>query len=155
MTTAAHILKIERRLSASIEKVFDAFADISQFAQWFGPDPSVNLEVFEYQFKRDGRYRLGFKGNGGTMDVVAGIYLAITPPTQIVFTWQWEPPHTYATQDTLVTINLAANGNETILTLTHEKLPDADAKAHHNEGWSGAFDQLETWLATPCKVTGA
>ncbi len=155
MTTADHTLRIERHLSASIEKVFAAFADVSKFAQWFGPNPDVNIEVFEYQFEKDGRYRIGFKGGSGTTDVVAGIYVLITAPTKIVFTWQWEPPHTYAEYDTLVTIDLAASGNETVLTLTHEQLPDADAKTNHNEGWSGAFDQLETWLATPCKVSGA
>ena len=146
MTALDHTLRIERNLSAPIEKVFDAFADVSKFAQWFGPNPNVNLEVFEYLFQKDGRYRIGFKGEGGTADVVAGIYVAITPPKQIVFTWQWEEPNQYAGLDTLVTIDLDALPDGTLLTLTHEKLPSTEAKENHNLGWTGALDSLEAHL---------
>ncbi len=147
MTIADHTLTIERHLSAPIDSVFDAFANVSKFAQWFGPSPDVNVEIFEYLFEKDGRYRIGFKGSGDTADVAAGFYVSITPPTQIVFTWQWEPPHVYAGHDTLVTIDLAPTSNGTKLKLTHEKLPSTEAKENHNQGWSGAFDQLEPWLA--------
>ena len=155
MTTADHTLKIERHFAAPIETVFDAFADVSKFAQWFGPNPNVNVEVFEYLFEKDGRYRIGFKGEGGTAHVVAGMYLAITPPTQIIFTWQWEKPHQYEGLDTLVTIDFAPRSDGTALTLVHEKLPSMEAKENHNQGWTGSFDQLETWLDAPAKAMGA
>ncbi len=147
MNTAEQTLIIERTYQASIDRVFDAFADVEKFAQWFSPNPNVNLEVFEYDFRQGGAYRICFHGTSGSKDIVGGTYLTITSPTQIVFTWEWEAPHTYEGHQTLVTIDLADQGGETHLTLTHEKLPSTEAKTNHNQGWTGALDQLEPWLA--------
>ena len=147
MSTAEETLVIERTYEAPIDRVFSAFADVEKFAQWFSPNPNVNLEVFEYDFRPDGRYRICFHGSSGSKDIVGGTYVTITPPTRIVFTWEWEAPHTYEGHNTLVTIGLAGQNGETHLTLTHEKLPSTEAKTNHNQGWTGALDQLAPWLA--------
>ena len=147
MNTAEQTLTVERTYEAPIKRVFDAFADVEKFAQWFSPNPNVNLEIFDYDFRSGGRYRICFHGASGSKDIVGGEYVSITPPTQIVFTWQWEAPHTYEGHDTLVTIDLVDKGGSTLLTLTHEKLPNTEAKVNHSQGWTGALDQLAPWLA--------
>ncbi len=147
MAEAQHTLVVERHLEAPIAKVFDAFADVAKFAQWFGPSPRVPLEIFDYEFEPGGRYRICFHGESGSKDIVGGTYVSITAPTQIVFTWQWEAPHTYEGLQTLVTVDLTEKDGTTHLVLTHEKLPSTEAKANHDMGWSGALDQLGPWLA--------
>lgn len=147
MTEAEHILVVKRSYKASVTRLFDAFADVEKFAQWFAPNPRVKLELYEYDFRSGGSYRIGFTEPGGGTATVGGTYVAIENPNKIVFTWEWQGPHTYAGQNTLVTIDMTQNGEQTDLVLTHEKLPSTEAKANHNEGWSGALNTLGTWVS--------
>ena len=65
----------------------------------------------------------------------SGRFLEITRPRRIVFTWT--SPH--AGQDTRVTLDFAAAGERTLLTLTHERLPEAMVEAHRG-GWTSHFE---------------
>ncbi len=57
-------------------------------------------------------------------------------------TWAWDHGD-MAGMETLVTIEFAAAGAETDLTLTHEKLPSRNAVDMHNQGWTSSFKCLE------------
>jgi Activator of Hsp90 ATPase homolog 1-like protein len=50
--------------------------------------------------------------------------------------------------ETLVTIELRRAGNETELTLTHEGLPDDEARTRH-EGWRSILEKLATIVGEP------
>lgn len=50
-------------------------------------------------------------------------------------------------RESLVTVALKADGNGTVLTLTHEQFLDEAARDAHRTGWMGALDKLERYLA--------
>jgi len=48
---------------------------------------------------------------------------------------------------TRVTIELREiSDNETELTLTHAGIAEAEARAHHDEGWNGSLDKMPAIL---------
>jgi uncharacterized protein YndB with AHSA1/START domain len=46
-----------------------------------------------------------------------------------------------------VTVAFEAKGNETELTLTHERFASAEQRDRHSEGWTGCLARLEEALA--------
>ena len=83
-------------------------------------------------------------GSPGTC-AAEGVYQEIVPPTRIVLTWCWtdgppEEPRDGITS--LVTFELASDGDGTILTLTHEGLPNQAQADSHEAGWREALERL-------------
>lgn len=68
---------------------------------------------------------------------------SIRPPERISFTWV---SHN-AVDGSLVTIELRDRGEETELTLTHERLPSAESAARHESGWTSILENLADRLA--------
>jgi uncharacterized protein YndB with AHSA1/START domain len=76
-----------------------------------------------------------------TMDhgpVMVGTYLELVPHTRIVFSFGWEtadgvPP--VAPGTTTVEIALVADADDTVLSLRHHGLPEAEIDEHRS-GWS-------------------
>jgi uncharacterized protein YndB with AHSA1/START domain len=64
-----------------------------------------------------------------------GEFVEVDRPRRIVFTWGWEmtlfktPP-----QSTLVEVSLTPDGEDTVVRLTHRRLPPATI-ALHSAGW--------------------
>ena len=46
-----------------------------------------------------------------------------------------------------VTVALRAEGDITLLTLTHDKFFNEDARDGHKRGWTGTLDKLERYFA--------
>ena len=76
----------------------------------------------------------------GKRHVVGGVYRELQPPRLLSFTWKWEDNPTMP--DTLVTIELAAEGRGTALVLTHTKLTDEKLRADHRHGWTSCLERL-------------
>jgi len=72
-----------------------------------------------------------------------GEYRELHRPERLPFTWICE--HTLD-RETLVTVALRAVGEETELTLTHERLPDDEARRKHERGWTGIVEKLAAHL---------
>jgi uncharacterized protein YndB with AHSA1/START domain len=72
-----------------------------------------------------------------------GIYQEVVPEKTLVFTW--DLPGT-PERESLVTFRLEPFDGGTELTLTHEHLPDEEARASQEEGWSGLLDKLPVFL---------
>lgn len=145
MSAASPGVEVRRLLSASPQKVFAAFAESGLVAQWLRPSADVRLTVLEFHFHPGGAYRFAYDWDGQRM-VVGGIFRAIEAPSRIVFSWLIEPPDEHAGIDSEVTVELAARGTATELTIRHAKLERADADLRHEQGWRGALDLLEIRL---------
>ena len=72
-----------------------------------------------------------------------GEYVEVTPRSRVVFTWGWDgaPADGVPPGSSRVEVDLEADGDATILTLTHTGLPEA-AVGEHSGGW-------DSFLARP------
>ena len=140
-------VQVIRHFSASREAVFAALTKPEALMQWFGPD-GADAQVADVDLRPGGRYRFEIRGSEGGIHSVGGEYIDIDPPDRLVFTWMWEQAENdNGGQDSLVTIELAARAGGTELTLTHEKIRDAELRERHSGGWNSSFDCLERYLA--------
>jgi len=142
-----------RRIRARPQIVFDAVTTAEGIAHWWGPDAGPVL-VAESDPRVGGRYRVRFlRMLDSTEYESSGEFLEIVPPERVVMSWRWKggvpDPGESRVEITLKTV---PEGTE--LTFVHSQLRDEEASRSHEEGWSGALDKLEAYLAAGTKVVG-
>jgi len=135
-------LSLKRRFNATPEKVYAAWTDPAQIAQWFGPS---QIEYVEAQAdpREGGRYRIYMREKDGDEHDVSGVYRKVVPNQELVFTWAWKST---PERESLVTILITPDGDGTLLTLTHERFFDEVARDNHNKGWAACLDALEDFF---------
>ena len=136
-------LTLKRRLNATPEKVYDAWTNPAKIAGWFGPD-GTEVERTEADVRINGRYCFMLRDSDCDEHEVSGVYREVIPNEKLVFTWAWKGT---PEQVSLVTVLFKRDGDGTILTLTHEQLPNDATRDHHREGWTGSLDKLEKLYA--------
>lgn len=139
--------EVRRRLAASPERVFAAFASAEVVAQWLTPSPDVKLTVLELDFREGGHYRFAYDTPEGQRMLVGGVYRSIEAPSRLVFSWLIDPPDIHAGIESQVTVSIASSAEGSDLRILHERFDRADANARHSEGWAGAVEQLQRLLA--------
>ena len=90
-----------------------------------------------------GRFSVVFRLLNGDEHNPTGIYQEVVPEKTLVFTW--DLPGT-PERESLVTFRLEPFDGGTVLTLTHEHLPDEEARTSYEEGWNGLLDKLPVFL---------
>lgn len=148
-------LQLTRVFDAPRELVFRAWTDEKQFAQWFGAAAcgGAALRKVKADARVGGKYRLQVQKPDGEFFTSVGVYREVKPPEKLVFTWQFEkdgsgddfeevePP------EMLVTVEFKARGQQTELTLTHEKFASVESRDRHNDGWNRCLDSLGKFVA--------
>lgn len=89
-----------------------------------------------------GRFRFVVGGASGEY-VISGEYLVVRPPTRLAFTWT--SPTTRG-QPTIVSLELEPRGGETLLVLTHSKLPDEEVAGLLSAGHERSQARLAAFL---------
>lgn len=130
-------LTLVRRFRAAPEKVYDAWTRPAALARWMGP-PDVTAVHAEADVRVGGQYRIRMQVPGDE-HVVSGVYRAVEPARRLVFTWAWAST---PERESLVTVDLAADGAETVMTFTHAQFFDTPARDRHAAGWTHAFHNL-------------
>lgn len=119
------------RIAAVPETVFPFFTDPERLVRWMGKTATLDP-------RPGGAFRVDY----GKGDVAAGTYREVDPPRRLVLTWGWEaagdpvPPGA-----STVEIDLAPDGDGTLLTLRHSGLP-VESRAGHAEGWDHFLERL-------------
>ena len=134
-------LVIDRVFNAPPDRVFAAWTDTAQLAQWYGPE-GMTCEVLENDVTPGGRYSVVMRSEEGEYHL-SGAYEEIEPPHKLVMTWKWKT----GDETTRVTIELRPEGDGTHLRLTHAGFAEQEQAASHNEGWSSSLNELERYLA--------
>ena len=143
-------LQLTRVFDAPRELVFNAWTDANQFQQWFGAAAceGSSLQSVKADARVGGKYRLQVRRADGEYFTTVGVYREVKPPERLVFTWQFEkdgsggefgevePP------EMLVTLEFKARGQQTELTLTHERFASVESRDRHEEGWIGCLNEL-------------
>ena len=144
MTDATRpVVRIVRRLSASPGEVFDAWIDTDSLKQWMCPG-TTRVSAVEVDPRVGGRFRIVMSGERGDVEHT-GEYRELRRPERLVFTWVSRMTHG---SETLVTVELRPVDEDTELTLTHEGLPDDEARDNHRHGWGSIAEKLASSLAT-------
>lgn len=128
---------ITRRFAAAPAQVWHAFTDPGALASWFWPhlDNVVQLDP-----RPGGRYRITA---AKAQLAIVGEYLVVQPPTRLVFTWQWDG----ADEVSRVSITLTADGDDTVLSLVHDRHASDTSRDNHAAGWRDCLDRLPHALA--------
>jgi len=140
--SAPDSLTLTRRFKAPRERVFAAFTTIEAIGLWLGPE-SCGVTGGRMDFQVGGTYLYQMKTPHGDMEL-RGTYREISPPSRLVFTWQWVEDDAPLTT---VTVDLTEVGEDTELTLTQTGFTSAESAGNHAHGWSGSFDRLDNFLA--------
>lgn len=130
-------LEVERRISASPRRVYDAWLDPAMLARWMSP---VGHAIATVDPRPGGRFRIVMVGEGRSIEHV-GRFVELDPGRRVVLTWA----SSYTGGETLVTVELRADGDGTALRLRHERLP-ADQLEPHRGGWGRILDRLAAAL---------
>jgi uncharacterized protein YndB with AHSA1/START domain len=140
--------EVRRRLRASPEDVFAAFADPALVSRWLRPSPDIRLEVLQMDFREGGAWRFAYHVPGGPVVTIGGRYQIIEPPTRLVYSWVIEPPDEHAglQSEVAVTITTVAGGAE--LHIRHSRLTLPGSLERHAQGWRGALDLLAELLVS-------
>jgi uncharacterized protein YndB with AHSA1/START domain len=123
---------VERRMKARPEKIYSYLIESSAWALWQG-------ESCEIDARPGGIFRMVMP-DGTT---ARGQFVELVPNETVVFTWGWVDNPGVPPGSSVVTINLAQQGDETLVTLEHRDLPDP-AVPPHTEGWVYYLDRLAT-----------
>lgn len=134
-------LTVSKRYKATPAEIFAAWTDAESLKEWMCPEGGVVAHAAA-DVRVGGAYRIDMQF-GNVVFTHTGVYREITPPKKLVFTWiSGNTQH----QETLVTVELTARGEQTELVLTHERFPNAESAQNHTQGWQGVFAQLEKFL---------
>ena len=137
---SAPTLTVRRTFMAARERVFRAWTEAGAIEQWFRP-MGVGVTVRELDVRVGGSFRFELDGDGGAME---GIYLEVVRPERLVFTWVSEGTRH---EETLVTVEFVAQGDETEVVLTHARLRSDEMLDLHRAGWQAALDELAVVLS--------
>jgi uncharacterized protein YndB with AHSA1/START domain len=142
-TTTKPSLTLKRRLKATPAKVFAAWTDPEKVKGWMGPGEAKVLQV-ESDPRVGGRYRWLMQSPNGEQHDVSGVYREVVQNEKLVFTWAWKST---PDRESLVTVLIKPDGDGSLLTLTHEQFFDEEARNRHQQGWTGALDKMEKFVA--------
>ena len=125
----AEAVVIERTFNAPVARVWKALTDVEEMRQWYFELKEFKPEVgFEFEFS--------VEHEGMTYHHLCKV-TEVIPQKKIAYTWRYKGHE----GDSLVTIELFADGDKTRLKLTHEGLetfPKTAAFARENfeKGWT-------------------
>ena len=131
-------LEVRRTVAAPAERVFQAWTRPEEVKKWAAPG-AMTVPVAEIDLRVGGRFRIEMQRPTGERHVALGEYREVVPPRRLVYTWGWEDS---SVTDSLVTVEFTERGKSTEVLLRHERLPDADSRARHAEGWNGCLDKF-------------
>jgi uncharacterized protein YndB with AHSA1/START domain len=137
-------LVLERRIAAPLSLVYEMLVDPAELRQWLGPRDFV-VTMLEADVRVGGTLQFRMRKNDGGDYGADGVYRELVPNERVVFTWRWnEAPagQPLDRSETLVTLEVRTEGDVTILTLTHSRLPDEASAESHGSGWNDGLDKL-------------
>lgn len=136
MSAQVERITVTRRIRAAPERVYGFFTDPALWARWQGSSATIDAQPGGVL-----RVVMGAGGSG----VAEGRFLELDPFERIVFTWGWarSPLSALPPGSTVVTVHLRPDGDGTLVTLTHDSLPEGERDLHE-AGWSLYLGRLVT-----------
>jgi uncharacterized protein YndB with AHSA1/START domain len=136
--TDEYSLTVSRAIAAPAEQLFDAWLDAESLGTWLRPSGILETRA-ETDPHVGGEFRIVMVREASSV-VHVGTYLEIDRPHRLAFTWS--SPKT-AFRDTIVTVTFEPSSDNSTLVQIHQVgLPDEDARASHQGGWTDILHEL-------------
>jgi uncharacterized protein YndB with AHSA1/START domain len=145
---------ITRVFNAPRASVFQAWTDPLYLAQWWGPRGFTNPRC-ELDVRAGGIMRIDMHAPDGTIYPMAGIYLEITEPEQIVFTSGALDDRGKQLFEFLHTVTFAEKGGKTTLTIRSRVVRTTAEAAKYIGGFEAGMTQSLEKLADHLPPAGA
>ena len=136
--TDEHALTVRREIAAPAEELFDAWLDADSLGTWLRPG-GIRETRAETDPREGGSFRIVMVDNGSTSLLHTGTYHEIDRPRRLVFTWS-SPATKF--RDSLVTVTFEPSASSTVVEIHQVGLPDEEARASHDAGWTDALRHL-------------
>jgi uncharacterized protein YndB with AHSA1/START domain len=137
-------ITVNRTIPAPAEKIYDVWIDPkSPGGPWHGAERVIFNPVV------DGLYYLAIKHEGRIWPHY-GRFTKMERPHLVEFTWMSEGTKG---AESVVTVTLQQNGDQTDVTLRHAGVPDDELGHQHKEGWTWILNALADALAARRSAT--
>jgi uncharacterized protein YndB with AHSA1/START domain len=120
-------LELTRTIPASLNEVFDGWLDPQCPGTPWNMSAKLVLDP-----RVDGLFYWLFINEAGQEKPHYGRFTIVDRPTKVQYTWM--SLHTHGLES-IVTVTFQQQGQETLMTLRHENLPDDDHGRGHEKGW--------------------
>ncbi len=137
----ASSLKIQRTVSASVERVYKAWTDPAQMRKWFGCEYVTDIKVTQ-NLVVGGEYQVQMTTDpDGLVITVHGVYKEVILNKKLVYTWNSDSAE-YPAADTLITVEFIERGKGTEIVLEHKNFALEKSVEGHSLGWTAAFNKI-------------
>jgi uncharacterized protein YndB with AHSA1/START domain len=131
-------LIVRKTIRATAERLFAAWTTAEELKRWWGPQGVKCIEA-EVDLRKGGRYRIGNQFPDGKILWISGEFEVIEAPRKLVYTWRIEP-NTASSER--VTVQFEAQGENTEVIVTHERIASEELRERHQQGWVGCLEGL-------------
>ncbi len=141
MTTQYESLTVSRLIAATPLRLFEAWTTPDLIVQWWGAGPIICTEA-HVDLTAGGSYRIANSTPDGQLMWITGTFKVIDPPRELAYTWAVEPISS-ETDISDVRVTFETQGPGTLVTVTHTRIPNAEAHETNLAGWQGCLAGLD------------
>ncbi|HEX5893398.1 MAG TPA: SRPBCC domain-containing protein [Solirubrobacterales bacterium] len=134
-------LEFKRVLPAAPPEVFRLFADPGELARWWGP-AGFSVASLDFNPAVGSSYRIEMQPPDGDAFYLTGEFREVDPPTQLSFTFVWEPPDPDDVE-TLVELSFREAGDATEVDFRQGTFKTEERRELHRSGWGDSFEKVE------------
>ena len=149
--TAGKTLTISRVIGAPPERVYAAFLDPEELAEWL-PPTGFSAEVHHLEPEEGGTFRMSFTGETEELaeygSTFGGTYHELVPGERIVHTDAFETDDPAMAGEMTITVTFEAVEGGTEVTVRQENIPEPIPVEDANAGWTDSLDNLERLLVS-------
>jgi uncharacterized protein YndB with AHSA1/START domain len=121
----------EVQIAAPPATVFAFLTDPEKILRWMGTEATVEPHL-------DGLYLVNVTGR----DTAEGRFTEVIPVHRLAYSFGWRERDNMRPGSSLIEIDLIEREGGTQLRMTHSGLPDEDACAGHEQGWTHYLGRL-------------
>lgn len=142
-------LLLTRVFDVPRSRVFQAWIDARQVAQWWGPHGFTN-PVCELDARPGGALRIEMRAPDGVVHPMTGVYDEIEAPARLVFSSGALDPLGHPMFEVRTSVTFSEQGGKTALTLHARVTMATPAAARHLDGmepgWTQTLERLGQYL---------
>jgi uncharacterized protein YndB with AHSA1/START domain len=125
------VVRREVQISAPPATVFAFLTDPVKILRWMGTQATIEPHP-------GGLYLVNVTGE----DIARGRFTEVIPVHRLAYSFGWEGNEKMPSGSGLIEIDLVEEEGGTLLRMTHSGLPDAEACARHEQGWTRYLARL-------------